>query len=91
MPRSPQACRSLISNVLYLGLHLSRILPSIQLALEIAMFVLLLALIERHRCTGDVAATFGISLPDAAKIMSTPTRRTAVWQLGPVTSLIRGS
>jgi hypothetical protein len=75
---------------LYFGLRLSRTLPVMQLALVIIMFaVLLLASLERHWATRVLAATLGISLTDASKIMSTPTWRTAVWQRGPAASLIR--
>ena len=75
---------------LYLGLRLSRTLPMMQLTLVIVLFALvLLAGIERQRVSRNLAATLGISLTEVAKIMSTPSWRTAAWQRGPAASLIR--
>lgn len=73
-----------------LGFGLSRTLPTVRLALLCVMWAsLLMASLERHRVTKALAATLGITLSEAAKIMSTPTWRTAVWQRGPAASLIR--
>lgn len=75
---------------LWLGFRLSRTLPVMPLALETILFaVLLLAFLERHRATKELAAKLGISVTDASKIMSTPTWRSAVWQREPAASLIR--
>jgi hypothetical protein len=61
-----------------------------QLTLVIVLSgLVLLAGIERQRISRNLAATLGISLTEVAKIMSTPTWRTAAWQRGPAASLIR--
>jgi hypothetical protein len=74
---------------LYAGLLLSGSVLAKQLTLQAILFaLLLLAFIERHRATKEVAAKLGISLTDASKIMSTPTWRSAVWQRGPAASLL---
>ena len=75
---------------LFVPLWLSRSLPTMRLTLLAAMYaLLLLASLERHRATKELAVKLGISSTDASKIMSTPTWRTAVWQRGPAASLIR--
>jgi hypothetical protein len=45
--------------------------------------------VERQRALKQIATTLGTSSMEAAKIMSTPTWRTAAWQRGPAATLIR--